>query len=109
VLQASVPQYILVVILVLSSVVSAAYYLAVVSAMFMRPRKDGASTPITPALTNGVVMAMTIALLVLGIYPTPVVLLARVALPQSLLVGKPPSERVTPAALFRSASFPAPE
>ncbi|MES2522145.1 MAG: NADH-quinone oxidoreductase subunit N [Gemmatimonadota bacterium] len=102
-MQSTTPQTILVVLLVLTSVVSAAYYLAVISAMFMRPRAEGKAAPVVSSLTQGVVVAMTVALLVLGVYPTPIIVLARTALPQSLLVAKPPAERVTPTTLFRSA------
>jgi NADH-quinone oxidoreductase subunit N len=88
-LQGNAPQTILVVVLVLTSAVSAAYYLGVIAAMFMRPRTEGTPVPFASPLTRGVVMAMTLALLVLGVYPTPIIALARIALPQSLLVGSP--------------------
>jgi NADH-quinone oxidoreductase subunit N len=102
-LQSSAPQTVLAVILVITSVISAAYYLTVISAMFMRPRAEGKATPLATPLTGGVVLAMTIALLLLGVYPTPVIKLARIALPQSLLVARPDSVR--PATLLRSADF----
>ena len=102
-LQSSAPQTVLAVILVITSVVSAAYYLTVISAMFMRPRAEGRATPVASAMAGGVVLAMTLALLLLGVFPTPVVKLARIALPQSLLVAQPDSVR--PATLLRSADF----
>ncbi|MEO7521164.1 MAG: NADH-quinone oxidoreductase subunit N [Gemmatimonas sp.] len=89
VLQTSAPQVILVVVLVLTSAVSAAYYLGVIAAMFMQPRTEGTLAPFTTPVTRGLVIAMTVALLVLGVYPTPVIALARIALPQSLLSSTP--------------------
>ena len=44
-LQAPVPQTTLAVVLVLTTVISAGYYLYVVMVMFMRPRPDGAPVP----------------------------------------------------------------
>ncbi|MGV3709701.1 MAG: NADH-quinone oxidoreductase subunit N [Gemmatimonas sp.] len=71
------PQYVLAVILVLSSVVSAGYYLTVVSAMFMKPRPEGVAVPPAPRPMASALIAVTvIALLVLGVYPTPVAELA---------------------------------
>lgn len=88
-LQGNAPQTILVVILVLTSAVSAAYYLGIVAAMFMRPRAEGVPVPFASPVTRAVVLAMALALLVLGVYPTPAVSLARIALPQALLSGSP--------------------
>jgi len=102
-LQSNAPQTVLVVILVITSVVSAAYYLTVVSAMFMRPRTEGKALPVTSPITSGVVLAMTLALLFLGLYPTPVIELARRALPASLLVVRP--DPANPSSLFRSADL----
>ena len=81
-LQQSAPQTVLAVILVLSSVVSAGYYLTVVSAMFMKDRPDHIAVPAAPRPMATALIAITvIALLVLGIYPTPVAKLARMSTP----------------------------
>jgi NADH-quinone oxidoreductase subunit N len=94
-LQASVPQNVLAVILVLTSAVSAAYYLAVVSAMFMRPRPEGQPLATTAPIGVTLVTVAAVALLVLGVYPTPVVQLARNAMTSSTVIGGGP--RSTPA------------
>jgi NADH-quinone oxidoreductase subunit N len=78
-LQASVPQTILAVVLVLTSAVSAAYYLQVVTAMFMRPRAEGQALPGRAPAAHALIAVTAAALLVLGVYPTPVVQLARQA------------------------------
>ena len=81
-LQQSAPQTVLAVILVLSSVLSAGYYLAVVSAMFMKDRPDNVAIPVSPRPIASALIAFTvIALLVLGVYPTPVAQLARESVP----------------------------
>ena len=81
-LQQSAPQTVLAVILVLSSVVSAGYYLSVVSAMFMKDRPDHIAIPPAPRPMATALIAFTvIALLVLGVYPTPVSDLARRSAP----------------------------
>jgi NADH-quinone oxidoreductase subunit N len=73
-LQAPVPQTKLAVILVLTSLVSAGYYMYVVMVMFMRPRKDDA-IPFqrTGGWTRFVIAAAAILILVLGILPNSVV------------------------------------
>jgi NADH-quinone oxidoreductase subunit N len=78
-LQASAPQTILAVVLVVTSAVSAGYYLLVVSAMFMRPRSAGASPPPSAPMAHALVAIAAAALLVLGVYPTPITLIARKA------------------------------
>ena len=80
-LQASTPQTVLAVILVLSSAVSAAYYLSVIAAMFMRTRPDGDAIPSGTSMAGAMIGAAAIALLVLGVYPTPMARLARLAVP----------------------------
>ncbi len=87
------PQTMLAVVLVLSSVVSAAYYLSVISSMFMRPRAEGAAVPSLAPLTQGMIAFTAIALLVLGLYPTPVSRLARHAMPQTLAGVAPVKQR----------------
>jgi NADH-quinone oxidoreductase subunit N len=69
-LQAPVPQTALAVALVLTSVVSAGYYLYVVVVMFMKaPLGESEPLPRTPGLTK-VVLALAVGgILVLGVYP----------------------------------------
>jgi NADH-quinone oxidoreductase subunit N len=78
-LQANAPQTILAVILVVTSAISAAYYLAVVSAMFMRPRPEGQPLPASAPMAHSLIAFTAAALLALGLYPTPVVQMARKA------------------------------
>ncbi|HVA57475.1 MAG: NADH-quinone oxidoreductase subunit N [Gemmatimonadaceae bacterium] len=69
-LQAPVPQTMLAVVLVLTTVVSAGYYLSVVMVMFMKPRPDDAAVPgPIAALTRAVVVVTVLAILVLGVVP----------------------------------------
>jgi NADH-quinone oxidoreductase subunit N len=77
-LQAPVPQTTLAVILVLTTVVSAGYYLAVVMVMFMKPRAEGAEAPAaSPALARAIVVFSVVAILLLGLMPERFVNLAR--------------------------------
>ena len=69
--------------LVLTSVVSAGYYLYVVMVMFMKPRPADAHTPgKVPGMTRFVIATCAIVLLVVGIWPQPVLRIARRSLPQ---------------------------
>src|SRR5688572_15201782 len=73
-LQAPNPQTILAVILVVTSVISAGYYLYVVMVMFMRPRKaDAYVPPPVGAWTRVVVASAAVLIIVLGILPNSVV------------------------------------
>lgn len=73
-LQAPLPQTKLAIILVLTSVVSAGYYLYVVMVMFMRPRKaDALPFERTGGWTKFVIAAAAVLILVLGILPNSVV------------------------------------
>jgi len=57
-------------VMVLTSVVSAGYYLYVVMVMFMRPRLASAVAPARAgALTRFVVAASAILIVVLGVFP----------------------------------------
>ncbi len=76
-LQAPNPQTILSVVLVLTSAVSAAYYLMVVSAMFMRPRPEGHPVPSTTPANQSIIVLTAVLLLVFGLYPSPVMRVAR--------------------------------
>lgn len=84
-LQGKAPQTTLAVILVLSSVISAAYYLTVIASMFMKPRGDARAVPSAMPVAQGLIAFAAIALLALGVYPTPIARLARIAMPQSLV------------------------
>src|SRR2546421_163167 len=82
-LQSSAPQTLLVVVLVLTTVVSAGYYLYVIRVMFMKPRIEGLDVPEPPGgLTRFVLAATVVLLLVLGIVPDYVVRLTWAGRPQ---------------------------
>jgi NADH-quinone oxidoreductase subunit N len=104
-LQASTPQSVLAVIVVLSSAVSAAYYLTVISAMFMRPRPEGHPVPSTIPMAQSLITVSVIALLVLGVYPTPMIELARRASPglatDTVAPGRTSGPRLQAASLGR--------
>jgi NADH-quinone oxidoreductase subunit N len=89
------PQTRLAIILVLTSVVSAGYYLYVVMVMFMRPRPARA-TPVAPVgRFTGFVIASTAALLLLfGVWPTPIIRWSRDSSPSHKV-----AERSIPTAL----------
>ncbi len=84
-LQASVPQQTLAIVLVLSSVVSGAYYLGLVAPVFMRPADP--TRPPLPAAPLGVrtVALVSAALvLVLGVLPSSLTRLAQQSAPAAL-------------------------
>jgi NADH-quinone oxidoreductase subunit N len=93
-LQSPAPQTRLAIILVLTSLVSAGYYLYVVMVMFMKPRTSGLILPArTGAWTRVVVWGAAAMILVFGLFPDAVVSLAqRSAPPQPLTeaVALPP-------------------
>ena len=69
--------------LVLTSVVSAGYYLYVVMVMFMKARPADAPAPLkVPGMTRFVIATCAIVLLVVGIWPRTVLSVARRSLPQ---------------------------
>lgn len=73
-LQAPAPQTRLAVLLVLTTAISAGYYLAVIMAMFMKPRPAGAGPlPTTRPLTRWVIVASAVLLLIFGVWPSPLV------------------------------------
>ena len=73
------PQTTLAIAIVLTSVVSAGYYLWVVMVMFMRPRPAGAERglPAEGALTRFVIATTAVLILALGVYPEPLLRLTR--------------------------------
>ena len=73
-LRADSPQTILAVILVLTSVISAGYYLYVVMVMFMKPRPANVdSGRIIGGWTRLVIGAAAVIIIVFGIFPNPIV------------------------------------
>ena len=102
-LQAPAPHTKLALVLVLTSVVSAGYYLYVVMVMFMRPR--AAQSPAfgrTGALTRTVIAATALALIVFGFFPEQLVRLTRGGAPLSALATPGPTTEVPlPAATAR--------
>jgi NADH-quinone oxidoreductase subunit N len=69
-LDAPSPQVRLAVAVVLTSVVSAGYYLRVVMVMFMRPRREGALLPGRAGFgTRAVIVSTAVLIIVLGLYP----------------------------------------
>jgi NADH-quinone oxidoreductase subunit N len=81
-LQAQFPQTRLAVVLVLTSVVSAGYYLYVVMVMFMKPRNTAALTPEREGgWTRAVVWASAAAILVFGVFPDAIVSFTRRSAP----------------------------
>ena len=98
-LQAPEPQTRLAIILVITSLVSAGYYLYVVMVMFMRPRAANA-VPVVPAAgwTRSVIAAAAILILVLGILPSSVIRWTQRS-------GNTPPAAVAPAATVTNASL----
>ncbi len=82
-LQAPEPQTLLAVVLVLTTVISAGYYLYVIMVMFMRPRREDApGVGATPAWTQFVMVAAAAAILILGVLPDYAVRYAAVGVPR---------------------------
>ena len=73
-LQAPAPQTRLAILLVLTSLVSAGYYLYVVMVMFMKPRASGAPLPArTGGWTRAVVWGSAAVILIFGLFPDVIV------------------------------------
>jgi NADH-quinone oxidoreductase subunit N len=82
-LQAPVKQTTLAVVLVLTTVVSAGYYLYVLVLMFMRPRVEGIPVPErSGGMTRMVLGISVVALLILGFVPEGLVRIARTGRPR---------------------------
>lgn len=89
-ISATAPQFKLAVILVLTSLVSAGYYLYVVMVMFMRPREDDAIVPAeTGPLTRGVILAAAVLVLALGVFPTTIASWAESSAPRPTVTAPP--------------------
>ena len=94
-LQAPDPQTTLAVVLVLTTVISAGYYLYVIMVMFMRPRGDAAvAVAVTPPWTRFVMVACAATILVLGVMPEYAIRDAAVGWPVTVV---PPSAAKIPA------------
>ena len=66
-------QWLIPVVLVLASAVSAGYYLPVIMAMYMKPAPEGAAAPVVLPRAAGVVVAIiVVTIVVLGVWPAPV-------------------------------------
>jgi NADH-quinone oxidoreductase subunit N len=77
-LQAPAPQFRLAVLLVITTAISAGYYLQVVRVMYMKPRPANAPTPLpTGGLTRIVIGAAAILIVALGLFPDSVAALAQ--------------------------------
>jgi NADH-quinone oxidoreductase subunit N len=106
-LQSASPQYALSVVLVLTTVISAGYYLYVIMVMFMRPRPANAPViPETPAWTRFVMVASVAAILVLGLLPDYTVRLATVGYPNLNTYGTRPAPAPRPEGPPRAAVSP---
>jgi NADH-quinone oxidoreductase subunit N len=82
-LDAPRPQTGLAVALVLTTVISAGYYLYVVMVMFMRSRPEGTMAPArATGFTRGIIAATAVLILILGVAPDLAVRAARVATPR---------------------------
>jgi NADH-quinone oxidoreductase subunit N len=95
-LQAPFPQTRLAVLLVVTSVVSAGYYLYVVMVMFMKPRNAGAILPVrTGGFTKAVVWGSAAVILIFGLFPDAIVSFTRRSAP-SLTTDTAPELRAIP-------------
>jgi NADH-quinone oxidoreductase subunit N len=104
-LQSDTPQILLVVVLVLTTVVSAGYYLYVIRVMFMRPRLEGLALPApSGGLTRFVLVATVLLLLILGVVPDYVVRLTAAGRPQL----RSPVRAAAPYAIGSGSAQPQP-
>ncbi|MGI8402877.1 MAG: NADH-quinone oxidoreductase subunit N [Gemmatimonadaceae bacterium] len=95
-LQAPFPQTRLAILLVLTSVVSAGYYLYVVMVMFMKPRNAAAALPErTGGFTMAVVWGSAAVILIFGLFPDAIVAFTRRSAP-SLTTDAAPELRAIP-------------
>jgi NADH-quinone oxidoreductase subunit N len=97
-LQSPVRQTSLAIVLVLTSVVSAGYYLWVVMLMFMRSRPESAPMPErSGGLTQMVLAVSVILILIIGVAPDYVVRIARNGIPRMQVEAPVPPVSATPA------------
>jgi NADH-quinone oxidoreductase subunit N len=89
-MQATVPQQTLAIVLVLSSVVSAGYYLGLIAPMFMKPSQRGRATTMpVPFGVRAVAVGCAVAVLILGVLPSSLTRLAQRSAPA--MIGSTPS------------------
>mgnify|MGYP005837754401 CR=1 FL=1 len=69
----------LVIVGVVGSGISAFYYLRVLGALYARPDADPTPTPSVPTSTAAALAICTAAIIILGVYPTPLIRLAEAA------------------------------
>jgi NADH-quinone oxidoreductase subunit N len=98
-LDAPAPQTRLAVLLVLTTTISAGYYLYVVMVMFMKPRPEHAPPlPVVGGISRGVIMASALFLLVFGVFPDPIVRWTRAAATLTGALAPVVSEQLAPGA-----------
>jgi NADH-quinone oxidoreductase subunit N len=86
-LQAPVRQTTLAIVLVLTTVVSAGYYMYVVMLMFMRPRPDNAPPPERPGGITKMILGLSVGLILFfGVFPEKAIGIARLAPPRVEMV-----------------------
>jgi NADH-quinone oxidoreductase subunit N len=96
-LQAPHPQTKLAIILVITSLVSAGYYLYVIMVMFMRPRQpDAFVAPRAGGWTRFVIAAAAVLIIVLGILPNSVVRWSERSKPSVAAAVIPPTAQASP-------------
>jgi NADH-quinone oxidoreductase subunit N len=96
-LQAPHPQTKLAIILVITSLVSAGYYLYVIMVMFMRPRQpDAFVAPRAGGWTRFVIAAAAVLIIVLGILPNSVVRWSERSKPTVAAAVIPPTAQASP-------------
>ena len=106
-LQSPFPQTRLAIVLVVTSLISAGYYLYVVMVMFMKPRDNGAALPAqTGGWTRTVVWASAAIILVFGLFPEAIVSFTRRSAP--VLATDAPVRSGSPA-FQRTVGTQAPE
>jgi NADH-quinone oxidoreductase subunit N len=106
-LDAPSPQIYAAIAIVLTSVISAGYYLRIVMVMFMRPRNEGALTPVRAGFaTRTVIVGTAVLIIALGIWPPALDAFFR----SERLVQRPPptllGTRPLPAAVGGPAGAP---
>ncbi len=103
-LQAPVRQTTLAVVLVLTTVVSAGYYMYVVMLMFMRPRPENVPVPEAAGGLTRTILAISVGLvLLLGFFPEQAIAVARLARPRVEVIPQM-SLTAPPAGIFVTGS-----
>jgi NADH-quinone oxidoreductase subunit N len=103
-LQAPAPQTRLAIVLVVTSLVSAGYYMYVVMVMFMKPRATAALVPgRTGAWTRTVVWASAAVILIFGLFPDAIVAFTRRSAPSIARAATPGMRAIAPGGLPASS------